>query len=414
MKQGWTIKSLDDVTCTISNGNSINAKRKKEKYTNISDGVPYIGTKDIGFNSSINYANGVKIPLSDTDSFRVAREGSVLICSEGGSAGKKIGLINQDVCFGNKLFRLTPCKEVESKYLFYWCQSNTFKKEFRSRLSGLIGGVSKKKFLTIPIPLPPNQIEQKDIANKIDHYFEKVKQIQINIERKRGNIDHIFQSYLDRVFGVSAINSSENEMLECELKDILEFQPRNGWSPSSSFDSQKGIPVLKLSAITGFNFKSSKVKHTSSPVNESAHYWIQDNDLLVTRSNTIDLVGHIAICNNITTPTIYSDLIMKMRVNSSLVLTKFIYYQMRSTDTRRIIKQGARGASSTMQKIKKSLLQKLPVCIPKSKKTQQGMIDRFDRFSEEVNLVSDNYYKQLNHIKEFKKAILQKAFEGEL
>ena len=60
MKQSWEIKTLKDVG-EIFSGNSINATVKKEKYLNLSEGFPYIATKDIGYDSIINYENGVRI-----------------------------------------------------------------------------------------------------------------------------------------------------------------------------------------------------------------------------------------------------------------------------------------------------------------------------------------------------------------
>lgn len=62
------------------------------------------------------------IPSKYENDFRIAPNKSVLMCIEGGSAGRKIAILNQDVCFGNKLCCFTPFIPIE-KYLFY---SDTF------------------------------------------------------------------------------------------------------------------------------------------------------------------------------------------------------------------------------------------------------------------------------------------------
>lgn len=69
-------------------GNSINGTEKKQKYTGLSSGYFYIGTKDVEFDHTINYDNGVRIPFG-FDKFRIAPKNSILMCIEGGSAGKK-------------------------------------------------------------------------------------------------------------------------------------------------------------------------------------------------------------------------------------------------------------------------------------------------------------------------------------
>ena len=63
----------------IYSGNSINKKIKEKNYTGIENGVDYISTKDIGFNYSINYDNGVKIPFNKIKSFKTAPKNTVFI-----------------------------------------------------------------------------------------------------------------------------------------------------------------------------------------------------------------------------------------------------------------------------------------------------------------------------------------------
>ena len=88
---------------TIANiytGNSINETEKQRKYVGLPDGYNYIATKDVSFEHSINYENGVKIPFCENN-FRIAYKHTPLLCIEGGSAGRKIAILEQDVCFGN-------------------------------------------------------------------------------------------------------------------------------------------------------------------------------------------------------------------------------------------------------------------------------------------------------------------------
>jgi type I restriction enzyme S subunit len=147
MKKGWEIKKLSEIG-KVFNGNSINEKLKKDKYLGIDNGFPFIATKDISYESVIDYDNGVKIPFEEKSSFKTAPGNTVLICAEGGSAGRKIGFTNQTVCFGNKLFALATNKNVDSRYVYYYYFSSTFQKHFAIELAGIIGGVSMNKFQT--------------------------------------------------------------------------------------------------------------------------------------------------------------------------------------------------------------------------------------------------------------------------
>ena len=118
------------------------------------------------------YDNGVIIPF--TEDFRHAYKGAILMCIEGGSAGKKIALINRDVCFGNKLCMLNSIT-ISNKYIYYYLQSPLFQGAFRNGITGIIGGVSIKKIKGMWLPLPPLS-EQKRIIAKVEELMSFVDQ----------------------------------------------------------------------------------------------------------------------------------------------------------------------------------------------------------------------------------------------
>lgn len=176
--ESWIWSTLGNC-CEMYTGNSIPERVKKSKYTGITEGLDYIATKDVTFENSIIYDNGVRIPLSD--SFRIAKTGSVLMCIEGGSAGRKIGITDRDVCFGNKLCMFNSTVII-NKYIYYYLQSSEFKKSFSGNMSGIIGGVSIKKLKEIPIPVPSIN-EQNCIVKKIEELLPYVERYSISHEK---------------------------------------------------------------------------------------------------------------------------------------------------------------------------------------------------------------------------------------
>lgn len=170
LPRGWQWVRLGTVG-NIFNGNSINASEKESKYVG-ADGLPYIATKDVGYGSeALDYDNGICIPL-DEAKFRIAHKGAVLICAEGGSAGKKCGLTDRDICFGNKLFANELFGQIPSKFMLYVYLSPIFRASFSSVMTGIIGGVSIAKFVEIPVPLPP-LAEQHRLVATIDQLMAR-------------------------------------------------------------------------------------------------------------------------------------------------------------------------------------------------------------------------------------------------
>ena len=110
------------------------------------------------------------------DNFRIAPKNTVLMCIEGGSAGRKIAFTNQDVCFGNKLCCFNSYKNEIEKFIFYFLQSTLFTDAFKDNINGIIGGVSINNLKGMLFPLPP-LAEQKRIVDTIEKILPLCKKL---------------------------------------------------------------------------------------------------------------------------------------------------------------------------------------------------------------------------------------------
>ena len=192
----WTVKRIKDIFLaytgnSISDKNSFEVKEEGRRY--------YISTKDINFNSGkIEYDNGVYIPKNDT-SFKIGKKKSILICLEGANAGKKVGFIEKDVCFVNKLCCLKAKEsKFENKFYYYFILSESFRNQFFSFLNGMIGGVSINalKKLNIVVPLKEEQIQ---IAQFLDEKTSIIDRIIKNIEKQVTTLKELRKSLINDV-----------------------------------------------------------------------------------------------------------------------------------------------------------------------------------------------------------------------
>ena len=166
MPDTWSLCRFSSIA-EIFTGNSINEAEKQKKYTGLTNGYNYIGTKDVGFDHTVNYNNGVKIPF-EQNNFRIAHKFTPLLCIEGGSAGRKIGILQEDVCFGNKLCAFESFG-VAPKYIYYFLQSSSFTKVFKEKTTGIIGGVSVNTLKHLLFAVPPLS-EQARIVAEIEKF----------------------------------------------------------------------------------------------------------------------------------------------------------------------------------------------------------------------------------------------------
>ena len=212
----------------VYTGNSINKTEKETKFTGLTEGYNYIATKDVKFDNSIDYDNGVKIP-KDLEKFRVASLGSILLCIEGGSAGRKIGILDQDVCFGNKLACFKTFNETND-FLFYYLQSPNFKEIFKSKKTGIIGGVGIAKLRNVLMPIPPFN-EQKRIIVKLQDLFPKINEYGI-YEKKLDKLNSEFPDKLrssilqEAIQGKLVLQNPDDEPASVLLEKIRDEKER--------------------------------------------------------------------------------------------------------------------------------------------------------------------------------------------
>jgi type I restriction enzyme S subunit len=190
----WAYEPLK-YSSEIFTGNSLNDSQKQQFESENLNDLPYISSKDIDLlTHTINYENGIKIP-ADLKGFKVAPKASFLICIEGGSAGKKIAMLDRDVCFVNKLCCIKDKNDARFKYYFF--QSKNFKDKFDLSMTGLIGGVSTSSLRNFQIPNPPDKeklliikfldYELKNIGNLIS---EQMTLIDLLKEKRQGLISN--------------------------------------------------------------------------------------------------------------------------------------------------------------------------------------------------------------------------------
>lgn len=270
-----------------------------------------------------------------------------------------------------------------------------------------VKSLRRRHFENLPVPVPP-LLEQQRIVAILDQAFAGIVAARVNAEENLKNARALFESHLQSVF-----TQRGEGWVVTTLEKVLAVQPQNGWSPPAANHSASGTPVLTLSSVTGFRFRPDKRKFTSAPTDSERNYWIKNGDFLITRSNTPELVGHVAIAAGITEPTIYPDLIMRMNPAADRMMTEFLYFQMRSPALRKEIMGRAQGANPTMKKISNGAVKTLPIAVP-SIATQQTVVETLNNLTEETTRLETIYTRKLATLDELKQSLLARAFAGEL
>ena len=273
----------------IYTGNSISEKIKADKYAGQQEGLLFIATKDIGFDNAINYETDIRIP--DYPNFKIAPANTALLCIEGGSAGRKVGFVNREVCFGNKLC-VFAAEKVNSKFIYYILQSQYFIQQFNNRKHGLIGGVSVNDLAEIGFPLSP-LAEQQRIVDRIESLFAKLDEAKEKAQAVVDSFETRKAAILHKAFtGELTAKWREEHGVRMESWEHHQFSDLcaivRGGSPRPAGDPRYydgNIPFMKVADITRNDSPYvSKVEYSIKEEGLKKTRMVEANTLLLTNS----------------------------------------------------------------------------------------------------------------------------------
>lgn len=261
----------------IFNGNSIPDERKDE-YSG--KPIPYIPTKELSaFDGTINYDNGLSV--DESDGFRIAPANSVLMCIEGGSAGKKIGLTDRQVAFVNKLCCFCG-KEIDSNLLYQCLQSKDFLDQFYLNMTGMIGGVSVSALRNMYISFPVDVCYQNTLASYIKKKIDKVNALISNQEKQIEKLKTYKRALITE--GVTKGLNHEKEMKDSGIEWIgviprtWKIQRKLSYAVSEGIsygivkllepDDVNGIKVIRCSDVLEGNICEDNIRTVTKAVSD--------------------------------------------------------------------------------------------------------------------------------------------------
>lgn len=385
---------------TIYNGNSINKTEKEQKYMNDVPGWNYIGTKDIDFNGKVTYKNGVIIPYTETK-FRVAPAGTIFVCSEGGSAGKKSAIISEDVCFGNKLFAIVNDKgKFSSKYIYYYTRYSGFTKQFKILATSLMGGISGKNFGTIEVPLPSIE-EQQKIVTRIEKLFSELDKGVETLQTIKQQLAVYRQAVLKAAF--EGINSTKY-MVKDVCKDIkvgIVIKPSQYYT-----DAQQGIKAFRSANVKEFHINNSDWVYLSQAGHSiNSRSVVHTDDILIVRSGypgtSCVVTEQFDGCNAI-------DILIAVP-NKEIVLPQFLCAYTNSPFGKAFVSEKKRGVAQKHFNV--SGYSKMMIPVPDLNKQREIVQEVESRLSvcDSIEQTVDTALAQADAMRQ---SILKKAFEG--
>jgi type I restriction enzyme S subunit len=261
-----------------------------------------------------------------------------------------------------------------------------------------------KRIHEIFIPLPSIP-EQQRIVDRIEELNLQVNEALTLRRQARDEAGALMKARLNAIAGQIDVSGT--------LGDVLRGKPRNGWSASCD-NAIGGIPVLSLGAVTGYRYRRSEFKRTSLNAATDGQFWLKQGDLLITRSNTPELVGHAAIYDGSPSPCIYPDLMMRLELIPDAAETQFVWYWLQSSLVRKFIVKMSKGTSPTMKKISQGIVMQIPFPTNLTVTEQGRIIAELDALQSKIDALTLIQAETTAELDALLPSVLSKAFSGQL
>lgn len=147
-----------------------------------------------------------------------------------------------------------------------------------------------------------------------------------------------------------------------KLEELLLVQPSNGLSPKG-VDYQTQYRNLTLTATTSGIFKPDAFKYVDITEKAAEKYYLKDEDILIQRSNSRELVGTSCIYRHGDNLFIYPDLMMRIHLFEGINVD-YIDYVLKSPHCRSYYQKSASGTSTSMPKINQSIVKRTMIPLP--------------------------------------------------
>ena len=301
------------------------------------------------------------------------------------------------------------CVHVNSKRML----DGFFVHAVNSRLDEMIrlahGGVglrhiTKRKLEAIELPVPPMK-EQSRIIAILDECMNRIEEIgrlrQGAIREVKEIESSIFHDFLHDGRGG----------LRWPLIPLGNLMTSSRYGTSSRAQLHlTGIPVLRMGNIVDGYLDFSDLKYVELPEKQKAKYLLFPGDVLINRTNSLELVGKAATFDRQDGEWVYASYLVRIRVDTRRVLPEFVTATINSGIGREYVLKTARRAIG-MVNINAKEMAGFPISLP-PRDVQRELVDRLAearRISQQIR--SGLEVADVDHLSS---AVLRTAFAGEL
>lgn len=239
--------------------------------------------------------------------------------------------------------------------------------------SGIVTGSTRLKLAQssmhkILIPTP-SLSEQKAIARTLAEELEEIEKSSSVIRQQILDLDLLSKNQKERA------QSLLSNVSHVPLGDLLHTIEAGKSLKTLELPARPNqLAILKVSAVSWKTFKPQEAKIIDSDYKPDERHRVKKGDLIISRANTLELVGAVVLVQEDYPERLLSDKTLRLVVDAERVLPEYLLHVLRLSKTREHIENNATGSNDSMRNISQKTIRNTPIPLP-GKAFQQEVID---------------------------------------
>jgi type I restriction enzyme, S subunit len=278
--------------------------------------------------------------------------------------------------------------------------------------------LSMKQIRGFQIPLPPLN-EQRRIADRLDLLLTRIDKAKTHLDR----IPPLLKRFRQSVLAAATSGKLTEDWREAnglgldDWEDIIVEQLIQRIEAGVNVKCEERPPLeneyglVKISAVTWGTYNDEQSKTIPSDYAVPEHTRISVGDFLMSRANTLELVGACVIVDQVNRPVFLSDKVLRIVMKEQY--KQWILFSLRSEKGRKQIEGLSSGNQLSMRNITQTNIKSIELKLP-GELEREEIVRRVEALFAKADRIEAQYKIARQQVDRLTPALLAKAFRGQL